>query len=542
MLRHHPLLGHTLLWQRVDEKGQIVAQAELQKGPPAREMLERIQAHHARNPQVTAARPAAAASSSATDQLMLAPPPPVSLPALRSAGLGVFEGTLQDCAAPRKVQLSLRERPKQDFSDAVQVEGRISVADPANPSASPLFESNLTGILRSKTSMIALETAAAEPAPTPSGVAGLAAAARQLWNRRSSSGVDAGRIRHRNFRIDMARDVAGAGWVGLLNDTVFGCQEMVMKRTDGTRSDALRKLRIEEAFSLAEMSTAFLLEDDAVVAALKTSPVRPRRSLLGSANTPESQPWQGAVWLRLASDLGSPRAAALLGRAYEHGLGLPKDMQRAVAYYTDAARGGDPGGLRAMAQRFAAGDGVVRDEARGRGMVGNAERTVAQARRLCASEAAVEQFGALVLAQFRMQSNSLVNIALNAAMDQQRVVDIPALVVERVEPLAVSAPGAPFICKVTAPRVDARVTDLTPYRRWAHTDPHDNVTYYSDNEYDRAWNSMLADAQTKMLNLTPAIDFIEARSLGNNRWRLTFLDNDPAGALSRGVYVDIVAR
>lgn len=436
------------------------------------------------------------------------------------------------------MQLTLRERATQDFSDVVQVEGRIAVANLDNPGAPAALESNLTGVLRSKTARMALQTSSAASAESPA-PSGIGASVRRLLNRKTPAAAQAPSP---SFEVTLARDAPGVGWVGALSEVLFGCGELALKRTDGTPSEGIRRLTIEEAFDQAELSTAFVLETDEVPGPSKTSPTRPVLNPLEPTRMTSTEPWRGAPWLRLAADLGSSRAAALLGRAYEHGLGVPKDITRAAGYYVRAARFGDPSGLRGMARLSASGEGgLTRNDGLSHGMTTLAARTQADAGRLCASKAAVDQFGALVLAQFRLQRNSLMNVALSALMEQ--TVDIQSLAFERVEALAVSSPGAPFICKVTARRINAKVTDHTPYRQWAHIDDrYGIVLYYTDNEFDRSWNRMQADVQTLLLNSTPAIDYIEARPIGPDRWRLTLLDNDPFGSLRRGVFVDIQTR
>ena len=53
-------------------------------------------------------------------------------------------------------------------------------------------------------------------------------------------------------------------------------------------------------------------------------------------------PILGTFILEGAAEAGIPKAQALLGDAYSKGLGVPYDHQKAIDFYYEAARGGDP--------------------------------------------------------------------------------------------------------------------------------------------------------------------------------------------------------
>jgi TPR repeat protein len=58
---------------------------------------------------------------------------------------------------------------------------------------------------------------------------------------------------------------------------------------------------------------------------------------------------------------GNPRAEALLGYMYEHGLGVPQSWPAAVDYYLLAAEQGDPTGQYLLGLMYDKGFGVSRD-------------------------------------------------------------------------------------------------------------------------------------------------------------------------------------
>ena len=123
-------------------------------------------------------------------------------------------------------------------------------------------------------------------------------------------------------------------------------------------------------------------------------------------------------------------------------------------------------------------------------------------------------------------------------MAQQQRVTVRAFGIERVEVASVSTPGKRFVCRIQARRIGAQVTDLTPYKRWAHPDSNGNILYYSDNEADRSWNQAAAEMQTFMLNQTPFVELTEFRLLANGLWRITLLEHDTFGRLAPKAFVE----
>jgi uncharacterized protein len=57
----------------------------------------------------------------------------------------------------------------------------------------------------------------------------------------------------------------------------------------------------------------------------------------------------------------TPRAAALIGYQYEHGLGVPQSFEVAVDYYISAAERGDPTGQYLLGLMYDKGHGVRQD-------------------------------------------------------------------------------------------------------------------------------------------------------------------------------------
>src|ERR1043166_8411489 len=58
---------------------------------------------------------------------------------------------------------------------------------------------------------------------------------------------------------------------------------------------------------------------------------------------------------------GSPRAQAMIGFMYEHGLGAPQAYDVAVDYYARAAERGDPSGQYLLGLMYDKGHGVDQD-------------------------------------------------------------------------------------------------------------------------------------------------------------------------------------
>jgi uncharacterized protein len=67
-----------------------------------------------------------------------------------------------------------------------------------------------------------------------------------------------------------------------------------------------------------------------------------------------------------AAATGNPAGKHLLASLYYQGHGVPKDLPRAVALFTEAADAGFPPSLANLALMYSVGNGVPRDEQRAR--------------------------------------------------------------------------------------------------------------------------------------------------------------------------------
>ncbi|HEY4030032.1 MAG TPA: tetratricopeptide repeat protein [Caulobacteraceae bacterium] len=74
------------------------------------------------------------------------------------------------------------------------------------------------------------------------------------------------------------------------------------------------------------------------------------------------QPDVAAQWLRKSADHGYLPAQMTLGAFYHQGIGVPKDVQQAVAWYRKAADAGYPLAQVALAGLYHKGDGVPQDD------------------------------------------------------------------------------------------------------------------------------------------------------------------------------------
>ncbi len=66
---------------------------------------------------------------------------------------------------------------------------------------------------------------------------------------------------------------------------------------------------------------------------------------------------EGAKWYRKAADLGHPGAMASLGTLHEYGEGVPVDIGEALRLYRAAAGKGDANGMTSLAYLYAEGKG-----------------------------------------------------------------------------------------------------------------------------------------------------------------------------------------
>ena len=66
-------------------------------------------------------------------------------------------------------------------------------------------------------------------------------------------------------------------------------------------------------------------------------------------------------WYRKAAKQGYNDAQYRLGRAYEHGSGVPRDVREAVKWYRKAAEQGNFGAQAALAECYIKGEGVTQD-------------------------------------------------------------------------------------------------------------------------------------------------------------------------------------
>jgi uncharacterized protein len=59
---------------------------------------------------------------------------------------------------------------------------------------------------------------------------------------------------------------------------------------------------------------------------------------------------ESAKWFELAAEQGNPKAESLLGDSYQEGFGVPKDLEKARAWFSKAAAQGDRGGQMGLAR------------------------------------------------------------------------------------------------------------------------------------------------------------------------------------------------
>ena len=66
-------------------------------------------------------------------------------------------------------------------------------------------------------------------------------------------------------------------------------------------------------------------------------------------------------WCEMASKIGYAGGYSCLGYLYQHGLGVEQDSKEAFSCYLRAARGNNPGAMRAVAQMYENGEGIKMD-------------------------------------------------------------------------------------------------------------------------------------------------------------------------------------
>ena len=71
-----------------------------------------------------------------------------------------------------------------------------------------------------------------------------------------------------------------------------------------------------------------------------------------------------ATWFQRSAEQGHHRAEFFLGECYENGYGVPRDLAKAVAYYTKAHEAGRADGSFALAACYEQGLGVKADRKR----------------------------------------------------------------------------------------------------------------------------------------------------------------------------------
>ncbi|MGF1626059.1 MAG: tetratricopeptide repeat protein, partial [Alphaproteobacteria bacterium] len=79
-----------------------------------------------------------------------------------------------------------------------------------------------------------------------------------------------------------------------------------------------------------------------------------------------------AHWLAAAADQGDPAAQNDLGRAYDLGLGLPRDVAQAIDWYRRAAEQDYPPAQFNLALKLQAGDGLPADAEAARALFASA--------------------------------------------------------------------------------------------------------------------------------------------------------------------------
>jgi len=70
---------------------------------------------------------------------------------------------------------------------------------------------------------------------------------------------------------------------------------------------------------------------------------------------------EAAIWIRKASDQGSPRAQGILGKMYAVGTGVPQNDAEAFRLYKRAAAAGDRDAQASLGMVYLLGKGTVKD-------------------------------------------------------------------------------------------------------------------------------------------------------------------------------------
>lgn len=292
------------------------------------------------------------------------------------------------------------------------------------------------------------------------------------------------------FQIDMARNMDGSGWAGVIDGVHFDGCEIVLTSEQGVRTDKLPPITSQVALTRAKYQ-----------------------------NYPTPVASQG-YWLNIAAKDAREEDFFLLGQLYERqGERASENYVRAVDYYRFLVdKNGDARAQGNLGQLYEKGLGIPKNSLEAQRLYNLATATRKKALDVCASPKTK------VLASRMMnqaQKNSQV-LGLLLQLYSGIRMDLGNIRMIAIEAEDVASVDKPFTCNFMARRIDPRVDAESVADGHYVENQYGNVRY-EDNSLDKAFKSLQAASLEQDLS-RPFRNPIRIEPQGNLHYKLIWND------------------
>ncbi len=476
---------------------------------------------------------ASAPSRAAADEGVLA------MDVMRRSTIGAYSGRFLNCAnkaSSATLALQLHEVPGQD--ENLHLEGTLKTADAGG--GGPQIDAEVRGTVLADSGYLTLSPKPPAPRPDPStstigGVtfknpfANVTAAVKQTLHIK-----DAAPTPPLAFEGGFIRDFDGKGFVGVVDSEQFKCHAFVLQRTDGTRSDRLPLPSAEFAFRQAGLENPFLRED-APFDGTQTGFVPSHHKSWGA--------FSDDAWLLYAGQLGDTKSIAYLGRIYEYGFGVQIDYAKALAYYQQAAARNDAMAQLGLAHLYSHGFGVERDMARARQYAAQYGAVRIAALKVCTDATVLARVNEMIIAGSKAPPSTIGGMLASVAMMNTRIDAGDVFLYQAVSAADLDSMTAPFLCKYTVKAINAKVTDMTPFRSWRTVDANGRE-FYEDNADEIVSNQQRAGLMEAIIKNASVQEVMQVEARGGSRFTVSRLQENMVGLMvpAASAEVEVGAR
>lgn len=294
------------------------------------------------------------------------------------------------------------------------------------------------------------------------------------------------------FKIDMARNMDGSGWAGIMEGADFDGCEIALFSEGGIRTNKLPPVTSQVALGRAQQHNY-----------IKPSPLQ-------------------VYWLDIASKDAREEDYFDLGMYYERqGERVPAYYSRAAHYYQILVERHDDARVQGkLARLYENGLGISKNLEKAQQLYRLAGETRKKALKVCTSSA-TKNFASRMMAQQHETTQGLEFAAgmltgIQMQSGNSRVIAIEAVDVATMEKR--------FDCKFVSKRIDPKVNaDLVPDGYYIE-EPYGNIRY-EDNAINKAAATMGAAFFQKLAATVPFNNWVRVEPLGKLQYQLFWKDH-----------------